>query len=100
MTDPAQRTLFDPGPYTATPGFVYAMLLHDGIVKIGYSCDPQRRARELRARLLGFCPGSFLHEREIHFELAAYRIGSHEDFWPSDEVWTAVRRITAKRWVA
>lgn len=92
--------LFDPTPYTTTPGFVYAMLLHDGIVKIGYSVDPLRRARELRARLLGFQPGSFLVEREIHFELRAYRIGTYEDFWPSDEVWTVVRRITAKRWAA
>ena len=29
------------------PGFVYAMMLHDGIVKIGYSINPQRRAREI-----------------------------------------------------
>ncbi len=88
--DPAHPTLFDPSPYTATPGFVYAVLLHDGIVKIGYSIDPKRRARELRARLLGFQPGSFLIGREIHFELRAYRIGAHEDFWPSDDVWAVV----------
>jgi len=76
------------------------MLLQDGILKIGYSVDPQRRAKELRAQLLGFQPGSFLLEREIHFELRTYRIGAHEDFWPSEEVWTVVRRITAKRWAA
>jgi hypothetical protein len=97
MADATHPTLFDSTPYTTSPGFVYAMLLHDGIVKIGYSIDPYRRARELRARLLGYSPGSFRTEREIHFELRAYRIGLYEDFWPSDEVWAVVRRIATCR---
>lgn len=44
-----------------------------GLIKIGISDDPERRARHLNAVLLGTCPGSRKIERELHDEFADLR---------------------------
>lgn len=57
-------------------GFVYAIEGPEGLVKIGHSVDPVKRARDIRScsagpvRLLGMARGDRVHEADLH-ELAA-----------------------------
>lgn len=55
------------------PGWVY-IGARNGFIKIGYSADPIRRARELGITLLTTMPGSVEDERRLHRRFAADRI--------------------------
>lgn len=59
-------------PVAAPDGFVYFALL-GGLVKIGHSRKPERRARDLSAELLACFPGGRRDERRTHHEFAALR---------------------------
>lgn len=52
--------------------FVYFLRVGD-LIKIGYSMDPERRAADLQAELLGFAPGGRKLEAALHHELREYR---------------------------
>jgi hypothetical protein len=97
-----QLRLFDPRAYDHHPppgriGFVYAVLMPSHAIKVGFTRNPHRRMRELANRyggtLLVLAPGTDAIEAEYHRELAGYRIGRTEDFWPSPDVWAAVDRL-------
>jgi hypothetical protein len=45
-----------------------------GLIKIGFSKDPDRRAKDLNAELLGFCVGDRDLERALHEEFAKTRV--------------------------
>lgn len=52
--------------------FVYFLRVGKRI-KIGYSNDPERRARDLQAELIGFAPGGRQLEAALHYDLREYR---------------------------
>lgn len=52
--------------------FVYFLRVGKRI-KIGYSGDPERRARDLQAELIGFAPGGRQLEAALHYQLREYR---------------------------
>lgn len=52
--------------------FVYFLRIGKRI-KIGYSGDPERRARDLQAELIGFASGGRQLEAALHYELREYR---------------------------
>lgn len=62
------------------PGFVYAITDNNGLVKIGWSHDPQARLSTLRTsnagelRLLGVIEGTIQREAQIHSELSAWHV--------------------------
>ena len=70
-------------------GFVY-LIECDGLVKIGVSYDPYTRLKELSTgssaplRLLGYVPGGFKREKELHRMFAARRANG-EWFYLSNE---------------
>lgn len=69
-------------------------------VKIGLSIDPQKRARALGGKLLGFIPDSNIYEEEdIHYRLADARIPAEavidralDDGVPWDRAWSSLGR--------
>jgi hypothetical protein len=82
---PEQLALFtDPSP-RAGPPYVYAGW-RNGLVKIGTSSDPTRRARELGITLLGVAPGGREAEGAVHSRFAVERL-QYEWFVPSPRVW-------------
>jgi hypothetical protein len=81
-----QLTLF---PTEARPpAYVYVLWRPAAnMFKIGTSCDPHRRARELAGRLLFHEPGGRKAERALHKLFAAYRVPGTEWFWPARAIW-------------
>jgi hypothetical protein len=56
-------------------GYVYAARsCETGLIKIGFSRNPHRRARELKCRLLCYARGTPSHEKEVHRLLHAWRV--------------------------
>lgn len=56
-----------------------------GLIKIGTSEDPRRRARELGIVLLRVAPGGVEDERRLHRRFARFRV-DREWFLPAPEV--------------
>jgi len=55
------------------PPVIYAFRCHDGMIKIGYSAELNKRRMTLKftwADLLGFMPGTIEDERALHRRLA------------------------------
>jgi hypothetical protein len=69
----------------AGPPYVYAGW-RNGLVKIGTSTDPKRRARELDIALLAVGPGGRDAERALHSRFAVERL-QYEWFVPSARIW-------------
>lgn len=92
MTD--QLALFDASlfddPSKTTPGSRVYIGVRSGFIKIGVSNDPQRRAKQLRLRLLYVRPGNVSDERALHRRFRAARI-DREWFMPSDDLLAFIR---------
>ncbi|MBC7938713.1 MAG: GIY-YIG nuclease family protein, partial [Chitinophagaceae bacterium] len=70
---------------------VYAILVADGIVKIGWTTDLYNRFRNLRTcdgavKVLGFTFGGHAEEMEIHKALHAHVARGREYYHPAPEV--------------
>jgi hypothetical protein len=69
------------------PGsFVYC-LWRPNQFKIGMTRDPDRRARQLRGRIVLLLPGGRDLERALHARFARYRFPDTEWFGPAREIW-------------
>jgi hypothetical protein len=78
------------------PPVVYAALLRDGRIKIGYSAHLADRLERLGAgtRLLGYRPGGLDSETAIHRHLARYAVpGRREYYRPAREVLRVVNAM-------
>lgn len=66
----------------SAPGFIYAVMAANGLVKIGFSKNPRSRAVKINSdasspcRLLGFVEASVAVEAALHRRLAAHRVYS------------------------
>ena len=78
---------------------IYAVLLDDNIIKIGYTENLNERMSQLGcglSALLALMPGTIWDEKHIHKRLAAHRAHSHEYYHADAEVITVVNLMRAK----
>lgn len=87
-----QTQLFECPPIHA--GRIY-FGLSNGIVKIGFSTDPARRAKELGMKLLLTMPGSRDDERRLHRQFRQERLNG-EWFLMSPRIMMFVEQMLAK----
>ena len=92
MSEPP--TLWPIPPLPSEVGHVYALMMPQQTIKIGWTGRlPHLRAAELGGRLLAYTYGTLTDEADFHRKLLAFRIGRTEDFWPTPDVWAAVELI-------
>jgi hypothetical protein len=89
-----QLQLFAVPPHRGQMGYVYAVLMTRHQIKIGWTGrSPRTRARELNGQLLAYAFGTRADEERRHEQLATWRIGRTEDFWPAPDVWRVVAEL-------
>lgn len=79
---------------TAGMQVVYALRLTDGTIKIGCTSNlAKRRNHYVGCEVLGFRPGDFEDEAEIHRTLKPHRARGFEYYHPTAEVIAAVNAL-------
>jgi hypothetical protein len=68
----------------AGEGFLYVIRVGERLVKIGFSTQPEKRAREQFAELAAKTPGTLLQEKAIHRALLKFRAGLNRETYPAD----------------
>jgi hypothetical protein len=72
---------------------IYALRLTDGTIKIGCTKDLANRASSLQGKILGFRPGSFDEEAEIHATLKPHRARGWEYYEVAPAVLAVVNEL-------
>jgi len=77
---------------------VYAARLKDGTIKIGFTTDIANRMSALGGwkAVLGFVPGTFEDEQDIHRQLRSHRKRGREYYHPTPEVIGVVNDMRAR----
>lgn len=93
-TDPMTRTQ----ALKDFPPAIYAVRLHDGLVKIGWSRSLANRLGSYGkdSELLGLMPGTLADEKQLHARLAPHRARLREYYHPAPEVLAEVN--TLREW--
>lgn len=74
---------------------LYAIRTNEGLIKLGCTQNLAQRRRKIGGQILGFMPGGYAEEKQMHDQLAAYRARSREWYHPAPEVLAVVNIMRA-----
>ena len=78
---------------------IYAVLLDDGLIKIGFTTNINQRMNNIGCGLgglLALIPGTLRQEKRIHNRLIEHRAHDHEYYYPNAQIIAFVNAMRAK----